>query len=126
MKAKIKTVNGSSILKLELDLNQLLDDNFGEICNAIALKGQVLNELHALLEKDPEAMDSLYQIVQSSCGEDEAISNLQERLSISKNTAQYLLDMSLEQLSVINAAYVKKSISDYKGQIADICKICNG
>ena len=99
MKAIIKTQDGISTLKLDIDFNQLLDDNFEEICKAIAARVKAFKELITVFETNNELIETILQILKSSCGVEDAIMNLCKALNISNTTAQYVTNIRIDELS---------------------------
>ena len=95
----------------------MLDENFAAICEVIANKGKAIKELTNVFEKEDNSLHTIIQIMTTSIGENAAKHSLSEELGISSQTAQYLLDMSLEKLTALNAEKVKKMLDDYKANI---------
>ena len=120
MKVNIVTTNGASVLSFKTDFNEVLYENFASICDAIANKGKVLNELVCLFEKDGNSFDTIIQIMTNSRGENAASQALRDELGLSQMTAQYLLDMSLEGLTALNAKNLKKMLDDYNANISKL------
>lgn len=117
MKAIIKTQDGISTLKLDIDFNQLLDDNFEEICKAIAVRGKVFKELINVFETNNELIETILQILKSSCGVEDAIMNLCKALNISNTTAQYLTNIRIDELSSLNLETLKDKYEKFKNTI---------
>jgi DNA gyrase/topoisomerase IV subunit A len=113
MKASIKTKDGNSTLKLEIDFNQLLNDNFEEVCKAIAIRGKVLREIVTVFEANNEIIESVFQILKSSRGEEEATLNLCKALNVSTDAAQYLLNMPIEEMSSLGWEVLKEKLNNY-------------
>ena len=114
MKAIIKTQDGISTLKLDIDFNQLLDDNFEEICKAIAARVKAFKELITVFETNNELIETILQILKSSCGEEDAIMNLCKALNISNTTAQYITNIRIDELSSLNLETLKGKYEDFK------------
>lgn len=120
MEMKVLTKNGKSVLSFKTDFNEVLDENFAAICEAIANKGKAIKELVNLFEKDENSLDNIIQIMTTSRGENAAKNALSKKLGIRSQTAQYLLDMSLENLTVLNAKKLKKLLDDYRTNISKL------
>ena len=120
MKVNVLTINGASALSFETDFNDVLDDNFDAICDALANKGKVLKELVTLFEKEGDSLDTIIQIMTNSRGENAALHSLSEKLEMSQVTAHYLLNMPLEKLSSLNTKKLKKMLDDYKANIGKL------
>ena len=124
MKINVVTKNGVSTLSFQFktDFNEVLDKNFAAICNAIANKGIILKELLSLFEKEDNSLDTIIQIMTTSRGENAAKNALSKELGISPQTAQYLLDISLENLTSLNGRKLRKMLDDYKANIGKLIK----
>ena len=120
MKVNIVTTNGASVLSFKTDFNEVLDENFAAICEAIANKGKAIKELVNLFEKDENILDNIIQIITTSRGENAAKNALSKELGISPQNAQYLLDMSLENLTALNVKKLKKMLDDYRTNISKL------
>lgn len=120
MEMKVLTKNGKSVLSFKTDFNEVLDENFAAICEAIANKGKAIKELVNLFEKDENILDNIIQIMTTSRGENAAKNALSKELGISPQTAQYLLDMSLENLTALNVKKLKKMLDDYRTNISKL------
>lgn len=117
MKAIIKTQDGVFTLKLDIDFNQLLDDNFKEICKAIAARGKALKELITVLETNNELIETFFRILKSSCGEENAIINLCKDLNVSNATAQHLINIRIDELSSLDLKTLKDKYEEYRNTI---------
>lgn len=120
MKVNVVTKNGVSVLSFKTDFNEVLDENFAAICEAISNKGKAIKELTNLFEKEDNSLDNIIQIMTTSRGENAAKNALSKGLGISPQTAQYLLDMSLENLTALNAKKLKKMLDDYRTNISKL------
>ena len=120
MEMKVLNINGKSVLSFKTDFNEVLDENFAAICEAIANKGKAIKELTSIFEKEDNSLDNIIQIMTTSRGENAAKNALSEELGISPQTAQYLLDMSLENFTALNAKKLKKMLVDYRTNISKL------
>lgn len=121
MKVNVVTKNGVSALSFKTDFNEVLDKNFAAICEAIANKGKALKELLNLFEEcDDEFLEVVWLTPARERGENAAKYALSEELGISLQTAQYLLDMTLEDLAALNATKLKKMLDEYKTNISKL------
>jgi DNA gyrase/topoisomerase IV subunit A len=118
MEVNIVTKNGVSALSVKTDFNKVLEKNFAAICEAIANKGTALKELANLFEKEDNSLDTIIQIMTNSIGKNAAFHSLSEKLGVSQATARYLLDMSLENLTALNAMKLKRMLDDYHASIS--------
>jgi Type IIA topoisomerase (DNA gyrase/topo II, topoisomerase IV), A subunit len=120
MEMKVLTKNGKSVLSFKTDFNEVLDENFAAICEAIANKGKAIKELTSVFEKEDNSLDNIIQIMTTSRGENAAKNALSKELGISPQNAQYLLDMSLENLTALNVKKLKKMLDDYQTNISKL------
>ena len=124
MEIKVLTKNGMSILLVKADFNEMLDKNFTEVCEAIANKGKVLKELVRLFEKESDCIEKILSIVRCANGEEKATQFLSEKLHISYNSAQYILNMPIDCLLSLNVKILQEMFEDYKTKISKLV-LCN-
>jgi len=117
MKAVIKTEKGLSTLKLEIDFNQLVHENFAEVCKAIAIRRNAFKELLAKMEADNDLNGSVIDVLRTSYDESDAIINMCEELNFTPETAQYLIYMPLSDLIDLNKTKLKRLIENHTEQI---------
>lgn len=120
MEIKVLAKNGKSILSVKADLTEVLDKNFAAICDAIANKGKVLKELVGLFEKESNCIEKLLSIMRSANGDEKAAQLISEKLHISCNSAQYILNMSLDSLLSLNVKDLEDMFEDYKTKIGKL------
>ena len=117
MIATIKSEKGLSTLKVELDFNKLVHDNFAEICKAIAIRRNAFKELLTNQEANENLVESIVKTIRHSNDESDAINNLCSKLNFSQETAQYVTNMSLEDFSVVNREDLKRLIDHHTDEI---------
>ena len=121
MKVNVVTKNGASVLSVKTDFNEVLDKNLAAICDAIANKGIILQELLNLFEEcDDEFLEPVLLTPARERGKHEAVQSLSEELEISFVTAQYLLSTSFDYLTNLDAQKLKKMLDDYKANISKL------
>ncbi|MBR5656023.1 MAG: hypothetical protein IKW98_04990 [Prevotella sp.] len=120
MEVNVVTKNGVSALSVKADFYEVLDENFTAICEAISNRGKAIKELTSVFEKEDNSLDTIIQIMTTSIGENAAKNALSEKLGISPQTAQYLLVMSLEDLTTLNVKKLKKMLDDYRTNISKL------
>ena len=113
MKATIKTNKGLSTLKVELDFNKLVHDNFAEICKAIAIRRNAFKELLTKQEANENLVDSIVETIHHSNDESDAVRNLCIKLNFSPETTQYVTNMSLEDFASANKKNLKRLIENH-------------
>ena len=117
MEAVIETERGLSTLKLEIDFNQLVRDNFAEVCKAIAFRRNVIKELLANFETDKDLVGFIIETIHHSNDESDAINNMCKELNFTPETAQYLINMPLSDLMALNKTNLKRLIENHTEQI---------
>lgn len=121
MKVNIVTKNGVSALMVKADLYEVLDKHLAAICDAIASKGIILQELLNLFEEcDDEFLEVVWLTARESSSTKEAKQSLSEELGISPATAQYLLNTSFDKLTALNTKKVQKMLDDYNANISKL------
>ena len=117
MEAVIETEMGLSTLKLEIDFNQLVRDNFAEVCKAIAFRRNVIKELLANFETDKDLVGFIIETIHHSNDESDAINNMCKELNFTPETAQYLINMPLSDLMALNKKNLKRLMENHTEQI---------
>lgn len=117
METTIKNRKGKSTLILEMDFNQVLNENFEGVCKAIAGRGKALKELLTLFENNNEVIETVLHVVKKSIEEEDAWNNLCKELHVSYTTAQYLIDMPLEDLTSLSLESLKGMYEKYRKAI---------
>ena len=121
MNVNVVTKNGLSAFSVKADFNEVLDKNLAAICDAIANKGIILQELLNLFEEcDDEFLEVVLLTPVGRRGKNEAVQSLSEELEISFVTAQYLLSTSFDYLTNLDAQKLKKMLDDYKANISKL------
>lgn len=114
MEVQIIKQSGVPVLRTEVDFYQVLEDNFDKIMDAIANRGIVLKELFELYKKNPKIYDELIQTVRHSRDTEDAVKTLRENLSMSKQTARYLMNMSLRDITSLSVDSLEDMLNNYK------------
>ena len=117
MEAVIETERGLSTLKLEIDFNQLVRDNFAEVCKAIAFRRNVIKELLANFETDKDLVGSIIETIHHSNDESDAIEKLCNKLNFTPETAQYVINMPLSDFMALNKTTLKRLMENHIEQI---------
>lgn len=120
MTVKVKKENGVQTLIVKKNFNEVLDNNFDEIIEAIADKGKVLKELLALYEKDPKITDKIFQTIRQSLTPDDASDNLRIDHSMSKRLARYIIDLPLSTLTALSVQEIREQLAYYSQKIEGI------
>lgn len=120
MNATIKTNGNESKLTLELSFNQILDENFAEVCKAIELRGFFIKEMFKLLNEKPNVVEGMVRILTNSHSSKEAEKYLCKDFGISEITANYILNMPLSKLTGISADSLKCELDYFLACVASI------
>ena len=120
MEAIIKNKGNESTMTIRSDFNQILNDNFAAVCQAIANKGLILNELKEFFDKEKKAVDDIVQIIHKSVTPELAVVNLHEEKGISMMAAQYIMNLPLARLTSMDCRGIRQELAKYKKQIGII------
>lgn len=120
MEAIIKNKGNESTMTIRSDFNQILNDNFAAVCQAIANKGLILNELKEFFDKEKKAVDNIVQIIHKSVTPEVAVVNLHEEKGISMMAAQYIMNLPLVKLTSLDCKGMRQELAKYKKQIGII------
>ena len=120
MEAIIKNKGNESTMTIRSDFNQILNDNFAAVCQAIANKGLILNELKEFYDKEKKAVDDIVQIIHKSVTPEVAVVNLHEEKGISMITAQYIMNLPLARLTSMDCRGIRQELAKYNKQIGII------
>ena len=115
MEVKISKQNDGHLLTMATDFEKLVCDNIGLVCDILKDRKTILEELVSVVSKD-NAIEEIIQIVKDSIGIDKAASSISAKFNIGTKTANYLLNLSLEQLSDLNYAKVSKMKKEFDDQ----------
>ena len=120
METIIKNKGNESTMTIRSDFNQILNDNFAAVCQAIANKGLILNELKEFFDKEKKAVDDIVQIIHKSVTPEVAVVNLHEEKGISMMAAQYIMNLPLAKLTSLDCKGMRQELAKYKKQIGII------
>ncbi|MBR5117140.1 MAG: hypothetical protein IK100_00670 [Muribaculaceae bacterium] len=114
MKTNISNIGGESTLTIEIDFNQIVNENFAEVCEVIANKGKFLKEMLAIFKEKPDVVSVIIQTLSNAQSNEDAANRLCEIIGMSKSTAHYILNMQLSDLTSLTEAGVKISLEQHK------------
>lgn len=120
MKTTITNNGGESILTLNVDFNQILNDNFAMVCIAIANKGVFLKEMCALFNEKPNPVEEIIPLLRNADNRIDAEKCLCERFGISEVTAHHILNMPLSELSGLTEESLKTEFESYMECVTNI------
>lgn len=116
----ISNNDGESTLTLKLDFNQILDDNFAEVCKAIEIKGFFLREMLKLINEKPNVVEGIVRILTNSDSSKDAEEGLCKNFGISEITAIYILNTPLSKLTSLTQTNIKSELEKYMACVANI------
>ena len=113
MKSNITNNGGESTLTLNVDFNQILNDNFAMICEAIANKGVFLKEMCPLFNEKSSPVDEIISILSHVDNRNDAEERLCRRYGISEVTAHHILELPLRDLTALTEESLKTELESY-------------
>ena len=120
MNANITNTTSETTLTINVDFNQILDDNFAEVCKAIELKGFFLREMFKLINEKPNVVEGIVRILTNSDSSKDAEEGLCKESGISEITANYILNMPLSKLTSLTQTSIKSELEKYMACVANI------
>ncbi|MBR4130559.1 MAG: hypothetical protein IKU02_06515 [Bacteroidaceae bacterium] len=124
METTIRNKGGESTLITKIDFYQLLDENFNEVCKAIANKVRILKELKCQIDEGRLQIDNLVRIIKSSLFPEEAVRRISEEMGLSKMAAKYLMNMSLGKMVSLSSEGLEQELEEYWKQMDAISSLC--
>ena len=115
MEVKICKQNDGHILTMATDFEKIICDNIDLVCEILKDRKTILEELVSVLSNN-NAIEEIIQIVKNSIGIDKAASSISAKFNIGTKTANYLLNLYLEQLSGLNYDKVSKMKKEFDDQ----------
>ena len=120
MGIKIEKQNSKTAMFIETDFDQIVAENFGDICQALAKHVNTLSELQNLYYQNIQA-DDLIATIRSCSDDEEAINNICKKYNISVAASQFILRTSISDLDkVLDVNYLDKEIEQCMGNIQTI------
>jgi Type IIA topoisomerase (DNA gyrase/topo II, topoisomerase IV), A subunit len=114
MEVKVKKQNGGHVFTMTTNFEKIIFDNIEMVFDILKEKKAILDELVSVLSKD-KAIEDIVRIARESVGVEKAANSLSAKFGIGTQTANYILDLPLEQLSDLNLDKVngmKKELDD--------------
>jgi len=124
MEVTIRNKGGESTQIIKIDFYQLLDENFNEVCKAIANKVRILKELKCQIDEGHLQINDLVQIIRTSFNPDEAVRRVNEELGLSKMTAKYLMKISLNNFTMLSSEGLEQELEEYWKKMDEISSLC--
>ena len=116
MEAKVKQRKDGFVLTMTSDFERIICDNIDVVCDVIKARKVLLDELVSVLYKD-KAIEDILRIARESVGVEKAANSLSAKFGIGTKTANYILDLPLEQLSDLNLDKVNRMKKELDNQI---------
>ena len=124
MEVTIRNKGGESTEIIKIDFFQLLDENFNEVCKAIANKVRILKELKYQIDEGRLQINDIVQITRTSFSPDEVARRVNEELGLSRETAKYLMNMSLGKMASLSSEGLEQELEEYWKQMDAISSLC--
>ena len=117
MNIRIEKQDMQTAMLIETDLDQIVAENFGDICEALAKHITALVELQNLQYQNIKA-DDVVDIIRKSGDVNEAGERLCQKLDISMAAAQLVLKTPLSGLNqMLDSNYLDSKIEQHMGSI---------
>ena len=117
MNIRIEKQDMQTAMLIEADLDQIVAENFGDICEALAKHINALVELQNLQYQNIKA-DNVIEIIRKSGDANEAAERLCQKLDISMAAAQLVLKTPLIGLDkILDSNYLDSKIEQHMGSI---------
>lgn len=116
METKVKQYKDGHVLTMTTDFERIIYDNIDVVCDVIKARKVLLEELVSVLLKN-KAIDDIVRIARESVGVEKAANSLSAKFGIGAKTANYILDLPLEQLSDLNLDKVNRMKKELDDQI---------
>ena len=117
MNIRIEKQDMQTAMLIETDLDQIVAENFGDICEALAKHINALAELQNLQYQNIKA-DNVIEIIRKSGDANEAAERLCQKLNISVAAAQLVLKTPLSGLDqMLDSSYLDSKIEQHMGSI---------
>ena len=117
MNIRIEKQDMQTAMLIETDFDQIVAENFGDICEALAKHINALVELQNLQYQNIKA-DDVVDIIRKSGDANEAAERLCQKLDISMAAAQLVLKTPLNGLDkMLDSSYLDSKIEQHMGSI---------
>lgn len=120
MDIKIENKDSKTTMFIEADFDQIVAENFGDICQALARHVNILSELQNLHYQNVQIEDLIAIITNSHDGE-EAQERISQRYNISAAASQFILRTSTCDLyKVLDVNYLDQEIEQCMDHIQTV------
>jgi DNA gyrase/topoisomerase IV subunit A len=120
MDIKIENKDSKTTMFIEADLDRIVAENFGDICQALAKHVNTLSELQNLHYQNVQIEDLIATIRSCHDGE-EAKERISQRYNISATASQFILRTSISNLDkVLDVNYLDQEIEQCMDHIQTV------
>lgn len=118
MDIKIEKTDKNTTLFIEANFDQIVAENFGNICEAMARRIKVLKELEAKQNESPIEIPELIETIRGCKNEKEMPGLLQSKFGISDDAVRFLLNNSLNEIDDnLNPKHLEATIALHEHEI---------
>ena len=120
MNIKIENKDSKTTMFIKADFDQIVAENFGDICQALARHVNILSELQNLHYENVQIED-LIAIITSSHDGEEAKERISKTYNISAAASQLILRTSISDLGkVLDCNYLDQEIEQCMGDVQSL------
>ena len=120
MDIKIENKDNKTAMFIEADFDQIVAENFGDICQALAKHVDALSDLQNLNYQNAQIEDVI-ATVRSSHDDEDAVEKLSKRFNISAAASQIILRTSITDLgNLFDNDYLDKEIEQCMGHVQTV------
>ena len=120
MDIKIENKDNKTAMFIEADFDQIVAENFGDICQALAKHFDALSDLQNLNYQNAQIEDVI-ATVKSSNDDEDAVEKLSKRFNISAAASLIILRTSLTDLgNLFDNDYLDKEIDQCMGHVQTV------
>ena len=118
MDIRIEKKDRNTTLFIEANFDQIVAENFGNICEAMARRIKVLKELEAKQKESPIEIPDLIGTIRGCKNESEAPDHIQSKFGISTEVATFLLNNPLNEIGdSLDPNHLQSTIADIEQEI---------
>ena len=120
MNIKIENKDSKTTMFIKADFDQIVAENFGDICQALARRINTLSELQNLHYQNVQIEDLITTIRSCHDGE-EAKERISQRYNISVTASQFILRTLISDLDkVLDVNYLDQEIEQCMGDVQSL------
>ena len=120
MDIKIENKDNKTAMFIEADFDQIVAENFGDICQALAKHVDALSDLQNLNYQNAQ-IENVIATVRSSHDDEDAVEKLSKRFNISAAASQIILRTSITDLgNLFDNDYLDNEIEQCMGHVQTV------